>query len=709
VTTLALVIAPLLLQGASAPPSDRFATLLDELRQSDGARYGCFQKQASILGPGDAKDVASSYQGSRGLPTASTARALLASLIEYALRPSEGAFETLRRALTEGGATGPAAEDVCRCVYFAGGQERSRLLASVTPEATGLFWAARVLHEAGRPDDALEYYRRSLEADPSDPRTRLLYAIALIDEERAGEALQVLDAVAPTWAPEPVAYWRARALIEAGDPAGARRLLEPLKTRWKDAPTVPDASIGAGPVQPTNPPVCLLGRALADEGDEATARALLEQNRTCRGEMGRLELRQGRPFDALLDLEESPSEDPLLLDALVQLKACEWALGDLSRWQQSCRTDGRPNGCSLLRKIGSQVSAACPGPAEQGSAGADTALEARLKAPRLVPFEERRIPAERRWVGKRPEQGRSARDYPALADFTIVALSEAAERMFAVSVSQDVDPRGEVSAGGYWLHLSGDRGRTWEGPYYLGIAEQFPYVIMPVTHVPPFDAGRVDIEVERREVDESTITFPPVDLRAKSVEKDLCLSFEIAAVERDSDGDGLTDLLEEKLVLDPLSPDTDGDGIPDGSDPLPLQPRSYEESSEPGPLLEAVMPYLFGGLTPIQQSAAAGREASAMSPQPRPLASARTLFISGGEAALPHGAGVRAVVLPPAVLEEYVGKFGATYPMALPDIAFDTDRQRALIRYDFGWSGGSLLAVRTNGHWTITPRGSWIT
>ena len=74
----------------------------------------------------------------------------------------------------------------------------------------------------------------------------------------------------------------------------------------------------------------------------------------------------------------------------------------------------------------------------------------------------------------------------------------------------------------------------------------------------------------------------------------------------------------------------------------------------------------------------------------------------GADVALPHDAGVRAVVLPPAILEEYKRKFGATFPMALPDIAFDQDRQRALIRYNFGWRGGSLLAERKNGRWTIT-------
>lgn len=43
----------------------------------------------------------------------------------------------------------------------------------------------------------------------------------------------------------------------------------------------------------------------------------------------------------------------------------------------------------------------------------------------------------------------------------------------------------------------------------------------------------------------------------------------VADVERDSDGDGLTDIEEQRLGTDPLNPDTDGDGIPDGADPCP--------------------------------------------------------------------------------------------------------------------------------------------
>ena len=53
-------------------------------------------------------------------------------------------------------------------------------------------------------------------------------------------------------------------------------------------------------------------------------------------------------------------------------------------------------------------------------------------------------------------------------------------------------------------------------------------------------------------------TGEPVELRAS-----------LADIMKDSDGDGLTDLAEERLMLDPHNPDTDGDGIPDGEDAVP--------------------------------------------------------------------------------------------------------------------------------------------
>jgi hypothetical protein len=46
-------------------------------------------------------------------------------------------------------------------------------------------------------------------------------------------------------------------------------------------------------------------------------------------------------------------------------------------------------------------------------------------------------------------------------------------------------------------------------------------------------------------------------------------AFSLARAAEDSDGDGLTDLVEHRLRLDPHNPDTDGDGLGDAEDPAP--------------------------------------------------------------------------------------------------------------------------------------------
>ena len=44
---------------------------------------------------------------------------------------------------------------------------------------------------------------------------------------------------------------------------------------------------------------------------------------------------------------------------------------------------------------------------------------------------------------------------------------------------------------------------------------------------------------------------------------------ELTGLRQDSDGDGLTDILEARLLCDPHSVDSDGDGLPDAEDPTP--------------------------------------------------------------------------------------------------------------------------------------------
>jgi len=63
--------------------------------------------------------------------------------------------------------------------------------------------------------------------------------------------------------------------------------------------------------------------------------------------------------------------------------------------------------------------------------------------------------------------------------------------------------------------------------------------------------------------------------------------FSLADITRDSDGDGLTDRLERAIGTDPYRADTNGDGIPDGSDKNPAY-RSHKLTDEEG-IYQAIM------------------------------------------------------------------------------------------------------------------------
>jgi hypothetical protein len=70
--------------------------------------------------------------------------------------------------------------------------------------------------------------------------------------------------------------------------------------------------------------------------------------------------------------------------------------------------------------------------------------------------------------------------------------------------------------------------------------------------------------------------------------------FSLAALRKDTDQDGLTDVAEKRLGLDPTRADTDGDGVPDGKDANPLAKPS-RTLSDRTQLLQGVFTALYGG------------------------------------------------------------------------------------------------------------------
>lgn len=63
---------------------------------------------------------------------------------------------------------------------------------------------------------------------------------------------------------------------------------------------------------------------------------------------------------------------------------------------------------------------------------------------------------------------------------------------------------------------------------------------------------------------------------------------------RDSDDDGLTDIEEQRLGLDPHNPDTDGDGIKDGDDICPNLSQKTTAVDEDSELIQNAFFAIYG-------------------------------------------------------------------------------------------------------------------
>jgi hypothetical protein len=79
------------------------------------------------------------------------------------------------------------------------------------------------------------------------------------------------------------------------------------------------------------------------------------------------------------------------------------------------------------------------------------------------------------------------------------------------------------------------------------------------------------------------------------------LQISLLEMNRDSDGDGWTDIEESRLETDPHDPDSDGDGVPDGADVCPLHAASKEEAGSDNAIILQKAIFAAFGLTRSRQ------------------------------------------------------------------------------------------------------------
>ena len=136
-----------------------------------------------------------------------------------------------------------------------------------------------------------------------------------------------------------------------------------------------------------------------------------------------------------------------------------------------------------------------------------------------------------------------------------------------------------------WVAYSSDGGESWEY-YYTGIVQRQPIFVKWYSKLPLInDEG--DLQIEACLLRQMSSYILPFGSPGFNVPKDgLLLTLDLKTLRKDSDGDGLTDIVEARFRTDPDKADTDGDGVPDNLD---LNPRFALPRTEKTVIMETVI------------------------------------------------------------------------------------------------------------------------
>ncbi|MGN6817822.1 MAG: hypothetical protein ACTHJR_04040 [Sphingomonas sp.] len=322
------------------------------------------------------------------------------------------------------------------------------------------------------------------------------------------------------------------------------------------------------------------------------------------------------------------------------------------------------------------------------------------------PFAVAPIPAALRGTGRAMPWSKEWAPLP--KGYDPVRIGREGDRIAVISLSQNYDPTGEVTRGGYWVHLSDDGGRSWRRPLYTGLAERFPYLVLGNPKMPLFDGDALTIAVDEKLLDTRSITYPPVGLRTLRSREGIYLRVPIADLTRDSDGDGLTDLAAAHLLVTAV----------DGTPAAYVVGRSpdAECGSDAAPLRAAMMAILdkvFSGGTgalfePVDRDP--GKLALPIRPRIDPNSADRPILIDGAPADYACLRPDRLmIVYGPAQLARLNRATPAFHAVSLSKVVFDRARDRGYLSWSTGWSGGTIRIRKVGQNWEIEDIGGWIT
>ncbi len=138
---------------------------------------------------------------------------------------------------------------------------------------------------------------------------------------------------------------------------------------------------------------------------------------------------------------------------------------------------------------------------------------------------------------------------------------------------------------GIWLAYKESKTTDWKY-YYTGIVQKQPLYVKWYSKIPlMLENNKFQIEASLMQ-QTAPFSHPGPGAEYQLVKDGLAVVFDLSVISKDSDNDGLTDIVEEKLCTNPFNKDTDNDGIPDNID---LNPRFNLKRTDKTLLYEAFL------------------------------------------------------------------------------------------------------------------------
>ena len=407
------------------------------------------------------------------------------------------------------------------------------------------------------------------------------------------------------------------------------------------------------------------------------------------------------PFDLFASGEKTDAfDDSLLWLLLLQRRAAEPAYAgfraDLT-WRADWRCDAD------CRALSAAVLALLPPPARERAAQlarryeriAEPFLHRPLRTTRTVPgavwHVERAMPSRAIEPGWLPYAGAVG----TVDSYNVTRAERRGREVAALVVSWPFTGGGRRPSGGYWLWRSHDGGEAWDRPLYTGLQVNAPYEAV-ASPIPLVNGGRLTLAMRLRALAPSEYSFirQPDIVLAEGPER--IVEIDLRTLTRDGDGDGLTDILERRIGLNPGRADSDGDGLRDRDDPFPNVVQ--REASPRGQAMAAVLMSQFA-----VPAAAIPADTSPLIRQ----------VLEESDAVDPWLAPQFLARLPPPI--GAVTRMGAVlvYDDATADVpefahnrygplVLDRAGTRGFIRWDNGGAGGVLELTREGDHWVVS-------